>query len=337
MTQERVPVGPAVLAVGLALLVVPIVVTLALVPSGSSSGSSGSATPAPAASTPATTATANGKRPAIEPPPEHAYVDGEQSGRWAVGLALAPGRRVGLTVTVLGGDAKGVDGLRPRAEVSPQRGGAIHAGLVPCGHGCYRTTLPAGAVPRHVAVQLRASDTPVVFQLPAAWPPKSADALVRRATRVYTHLRTVSVYDTLGSGTGVTVVSTWRLEAPDRLSYAIRGNGAEAIVVGDTRWDRASPTSPWVRSPQTPLQQPATFWSPHPYDAYEVGPAPGAGKDAVAISFVDRGQFPIWFTVAVDRRSGRPLSMRMTTTSHFMHERYYDFDTPARVRPPSTG
>jgi hypothetical protein len=53
------------------------------------------------------------------------------------------------------------------------------------------------------------------------------------------------------------------------------------------------------------------------------------------VSFVDRTALPIWFTVWLDRETLRTMSVRLTTASHFMTQRYAGFNRKASIEPPS--
>jgi hypothetical protein len=157
--------------------------------------------------------------------------------------------------------------------------------------------------------------------------PRNAAATVARATHVWRSLRTLAFTDRLGSDATHVVFSTWRVQAPDRLAYVIRG-GYRAIIVGGKRWDRA-PHGEWIESTQSvPVRQPTPLWQSWT-DANVVGETPSSWR----ITFYDPGT-PAWFAVTVDKRTARTLELDMTTTAHFMHERYGPFDAPLRVEPP---
>ena len=73
--------------------------------------------------------------------------------------------------------------------------------------------------------------------LPAAWPPPDGAALLARAGAVWRSLRSLSFTESLASGTGHVARSTWRVQAPDRVAYQVKGGWA-GIVVGGKRWDK---------------------------------------------------------------------------------------------------
>lgn len=239
-----------------------------------------------------------------------------ENGPDALALGVVPkGGTVLAQVSVVGQQGAGVNGLRVSI-------GSVAA--TPCGSGCYRVTLP----------QLRAIDVHVggmrwLVTLPSPWPPRDASALVARAAHVWRSLRTLAFYDRLASDPVHAVVSEWQAVAPNRLAYEVKG-GYDAVIIGGRRWDRA-PHGRWVESPQSlPVTQPAPVWV-SAEDADVVGETPSTWR----ITFYDP-RTPAWFAITVDKRTTHTLDLRMTTTAHFMHEKYGPFDAPIAVRPPAS-
>lgn len=277
-------------------------------------GTPGPASTAPAALPAASPAPAAPAPPSFPAPPANAVVFSREDGADALALAVVPrGGNVLAQASVVGPQGTGVDGLSVSF-------GSVRA--IACGHGCYRATLP-----RPRAVDLRVAKTRWLVPLPSQWPPLDASAIVARAAHVWRSLRTLAFYDRLASDPRHAVVSNWRAVAPDRLSYRVTG-GYSAVIVGDRRWDRA-PGGRWIESAQTVrLRQPVPVWQ-SATDAHVVGRI-GA---TLRITFYDP-RTPAWFAITVDARTMRTLDLRMTTTSHFMHERYGSFDAPLSVSPP---
>ena len=279
-------------------------------------GTSGPVSAAPAA---LPVASAHAPAPPVAPrfpaPPANAVVFSREDGADALALAVVPrGANVLVQASVVGPQGTGVRGL------SVTLGARLASA---CGGGCYRATLPLSQ-----AIDVRVGTTHWLVRLPAPWPPRSASALVARATHVWRSLRTLVFYDRLASDSAHVVVSTWRAVAPDRLAYRIKGGDA-AVIVGGHRWDRA-PGGRWIESPQTVrLRQPVPVWQ-SATDAHIVG----ATATTWRITFFDP-RTPGWFAISVDKRTLRTLDLRMTTTAHFMHERYGPFDAPLSVAPPT--
>jgi methionine-rich copper-binding protein CopC len=244
--------------------------------------------------------------PARLPPPD-ALVLAREDGPWAVALALRAGE---ATVTVIGQDGNGVDGLDAAIGGRPAQA---------CGPGCYRA-----AVARPRTLTIRLEDSRLAFPIPATAPP--AQALAVRATRVFRALQSVAFTERLASGAGAVLTTRWTEEAPNRLAYRILG-GPEAVVIGARRWDRL-PGKPWRESEATPLPYPAPPWN-------RISNARLVARTArtATVAFLDRS-IPAWFEVTIDRRTARPLETRMTATAHFMRHTYGEFDSAPPVRPP---
>jgi len=204
-----------------------------------------------------------------------------------------------------------------------------------CGSGCFRFPLHVIAGrPASVDVEVARPGRAIVripLRLPARMP-ASADALFRRARRSMLGLRALGMDETLGAGLSKPVVSRWSFQAPDRMSYSIRG-GAKAVVIGTRRWDdfgsgwRRSasprlgvPTFPWVRARATRLLGSARLDGRRVQVVAALLPA--ASQEA-----------PIWFELYV-RPDGRVLRSRMLTTAHFMTDTYRAFGSVPTIQPP---
>ena len=263
-----------------------------------------------------------------KPPPAGAVVLAREAGRFALGLAVSPrtGGRLALTATVVGPDGRGADGL----DVSFMTAGTgVRART--CGSGCY-----TASVPRAAAVSVRVGGRTVRFPLPGRIPAPAAGALVHRATTIFRRLHSVAYVEALSSAPGTGIVTRWTLIAPDRLEYRIRG-GASGIVIGERRWDKASPRSHWVRSATQILRAPQPLWgSEPPSNAHLLATERPKGRLVDVVSFYQPA-IPAWFTIRLDRRTLRPLSLEMTAAAHFMHHDYLSFDRPLKIRPPEHG
>jgi hypothetical protein len=227
-----------------------------------------------------------------------------EAGDDAVALAA---QQHALRVTVIAQTGVGATGLDVR--IDGKR-------TTPCGAGCYERV---GPHPPRVVVAV--GSRRLRFFVPRRVP--AAAALVARATRAFRRLRSVSYVEHLASTPRSRIVSTFTLEAPDRLQYRIHG-GATAIVIGERRWDGCT------RSTTSRLTQPTPVWG--------VGPVTNAHvlrrtRSALLLSFLVPG-VPAWFEVSFDRGTLRPRELQMTATAHFMHHAYFGFDAPRRVFPP---
>jgi len=253
------------------------------------------------------------------PPPRGAVLFAAESGQRAVALAVQPGR---LTATVLGGDGDPASGLRLSF-----RAGSRVVRANPCGNGCYTARAPRAA---RVEV-LPGGSPPVVFSVPAATRP--AAGIVARAARVTRSLKSLVYVESLRSGPTGGIVTTWRMKAPNELQYTIRG-GAQAIVLGERRWDRDHTGEAWRRSEQLPpLTVPQPAWGSVATNAHLLSEGSVDGRPVWVVSFANPTT-PAWFTAWIDRRSYRTLQLRMTAAGHFMFHRYLAFNGPVRITPP---
>jgi hypothetical protein len=300
--------------VGAVLLVGgPILVALLL----SRSGTGPAAAPPPAAE--------NAPFPA---PPPGAVVFSRQLRSYALALGVVPQQNgVLLQASVIDGEGAGVSGLSAGFTVN----GTVSRAASPCGPGCYDATVGLRGQPRVVDVALRGGATGRwKVTLPTAWPPRDASALVVGAERAWRSLRSLAFSEDIASDPVHRVSSTWVVQAPDRLTYRIKG-GWSAVIIGARRWDRP-PGGRWQASPQTPIHQPVPSWATV-VDAHVLGPATVRGRPAWRVSFYD-STTRAWFTIALDRRNMRTLDIHMTATAHFMHDVYSGFDRPVSIRAP---
>ena len=272
---------------------------------------------------------------AIASPPPNAVVLGQEDGDLGVGLSARPAGqgRIELQTTILSPQGGGANGLNVRYRLSTQSGSSSATASL-CGSGCYLAVLPVAGRPGSVLVQIRGGARPssqVTFALPTSWPAPTADALLRKATRVFRGLHSLVIHERLASSPKDVVTTTYRLEAPDRLTYRIVG-GPSAVLIGRRRWDRV-PGSGWKLSAQTPISQPTPSWGPQPVDAHLLGSTRVAGHAAWLISFYDPETVG-FFTLAVDQKTLRTLTLSLTAAAHFMHHRYKEFNAPFAIKPP---
>ena len=252
-------------------------------------------------------------------PPRDAVVMAQEDGTLAVALAARPAASgIELIATIVGPDNQGKDGL----QVEFGKRNVTKTGK-PCGSGCYSAQLPVSG-PGEVSV--RVSGRTLEFKLPARWPP-DATALVRRATAVFNRLDSVRYREALASSPQTGISTLWTQVAPNRLEYSIRG-GADGIVIGRTRWDRATPSARWVKSAIQPITAPAPLWGSRNTNARLLSRT----KDSYVVSLLNRS-IPAWFTISLDRKL-LPRSLDMTAAAHFMHHDYLSFNRPLQIEPP---
>jgi hypothetical protein len=191
-------------------------------------------------------------------------------------------------------------------------------GTTSCGLGCYRGRTGGSIVTvAHGRKTLR-------FDLGQRTP---AAGLIARATARFRALKSVRYNETLTSGLGTTVRTTWTEVAPDRLTYSIAG-GAKAVIIGDKRWDLV-PGDQWRQSESVVLPMPTPTWGNTVTNARLLR----SGTDTIVLSFLEP-RSPAWFTVTFDSKTLRPRELDMIAASHFMHERYESFNAPLKIVPP---
>jgi copper transport protein len=253
--------------------------------------------------------------PALPPrPPRDALVLAGEDDDVAIALAASPrGSQIAARVTALGPEGKGVDGLAVTV---------AGAGTTSCGPGCYSATIALPQPPRRVLVRVGGRTLP--FTLPRQWPAPPAGSIVRRVDRAFRSLRTLVIHEHLAASARNAITTTYRVQAPNRLTYKIVG-GPEAVVIGGVRWDKL-PRGKWERSETEPLKEPQPFWGSDPVRNARLL-APGRA------SFYDP-RLPAWFELTFDPKSGRLLRLQMTATAHFMQHQYTGFNTPFRIVPP---
>ncbi len=261
-------------------------------------------------------------------PPRGTVVFAGQAQELAVGLSVRPGSPLGLTATVIGQTGFGVDGLDVALLA---RAGAVTRTVVarPCGHGCYAASI-ASTRPSGFGVIVRGDGNPRSLTFPVQrWPPPVGTAFLDRATKAFGELQSVVYREHLASDPTHAITTRWVLAAPGSVEYAIAGGGAQGIVIGRRRWDRASATAPWTQSISDRLTQPAPPWGPRARDVRVMRESPSE----VTLSWVDP-VIPAWYTATFTRATALPTTLHMTAPAHFMEHRYGPFDAPVTITPP---
>jgi hypothetical protein len=287
-------------------------------------------TTAPAATT---TTVAGGQiatptTPGFPAPPPGALVLAREAGTRALGLAIVPGKPDSLVrVSVLSGQGPGESGL----DVSLLAGGQTIL-LPACGAGCYQSQVPTSRLSGRVVVMLDAKRYPLT--LPSTLSLPDGGAMVARAGTVWRGLKTLVWHERLAASPTDALYTVYRAVAPDELQYTIGGHSS-ARIIGMNRWDRATPTSPWIHSVQDPpITQPQPFWAGMS-DAHVIASGRVDGRSAAEITFFDPVT-PAWFDAWIDKRNGYTLVLTMTAVAHFMHHVYGPFNAPFQLHPPRT-
>jgi hypothetical protein len=235
----------------------------------------------------------------------------DRSGRVLVGLAADPAERIQVAV-VRGEQAVPLSDLTFTVDgrlVTPS----------PCGHACWEFDVRQ---PRELVVN--APET-VRFELPAVLPrPARTFAAV---TRMMERLRTYRFDEILTSGAGSSTRSTWEVQAPDRMRFRTR-SGFRGVVVGQSRWDFRG--GRWERSAYPRLDLPSYMWD----GATGARVLPGPGGNSSIVAAFDREPVPAWFKLTIDDQN-HVVDAEMLAPSHFMRQRFYDFNVPLTIEPPA--
>lgn len=235
----------------------------------------------------------------------------KRSGRVLVGIAYKPG--VPVQVAVLRGEQ-----AVPASELSFEVNGR-EVEAQSCGYACFAL---APTQPRQIAVGV---PEPVQFNLPATVPP-TATALFARLTRAMERLRTYRFYETLTAGVGPGTSARFEIQAPNRMRFRTAA-GSRSVVVGTSRWDQRG--GRWQRTPFPGVELPSYMWD-------GAGHARHLGRSGPyqLLSVFDSEPVPAWFQLTIDGRN-RVLVAEMLAPSHFMRQRFYDFNAPLTIVPPA--
>lgn len=233
-----------------------------------------------------------------------------RNGRVLVGLAVDPARRIQVAAV------EGEDAV-PESELTFTVDGR-RVTPTSCGYACWELDVQRA---RELVVN---APERFRFELPVAPPPSGARAFAD-VTRTMNGLRTYRYEEDLTAGVGRGTTSTWEVQAPDRMRFRTAG-GARSVIVGKSRWDFRDGS--WQESPFPGLELPSYMWE-------------GAGNPRIlgragqrrVLSVFDREPIPAWFRLTVDG-ANRVVDAEMLAPSHFMRQRFRDFDEPVTITPP---
>jgi copper transport protein len=255
---------------------------------------------------------------------------GGRAGRVMVGLSMHPGRPGKNTVRAyLASPATAAS--RARIQVR----GQWHP-LSSCGGSCRTATVDLrGREPLALAVSGRGGGT-AAFDLPPL-PARDGAALASSAAAQMSRLRSYQVAEVLSG-----IRSAYSYARPHQmwLRTWYGGGVQQTLWVGSSVYVRTGPGGPWrLKSRGTLAPVPYYPWEPFEplVDARILGTGTVAGTPVTLVSvFGGHGSDPdgVWFTLYVDRKTGRVLRSQMWATNHFMDDRYYAFNRPAGIPSP---
>jgi putative copper export protein len=237
------------------------------------------------------------------------------------------GERVSGTLRLLDSDAKPVDApLRPV-------GGKADS----CGLGCWRISF-GGPVPR-IAVVVEEQGKEYRASVPANWQQREnseAKRLLERAQAAMRGLQSLREEERLTSGPGSFVRTRYRLRAPHRFAYET-SSGGRSIVIGKRQWT-ATAGEPWQAQQFGGLSAFRTKyffrWTVYARAARLLDVYEKQGRRIADVTLMDPAT-PVWFRLQIELSTGRVLKDRMITKAHFMDRRYFAFNEPFEIKPPS--
>jgi len=164
----------------------------------------------------------------------------------------------------------------------------------------------------------------------------AARALLARAEATMRGLKSVEEEETVTSGPGTRAVTTYRLQAPDRLAYTT-DLGVETREIGPRQYRRRR-GEPWTVAPLpggVPFTTRSFFrWTPYARSIALLNPSRGAGGRRLAeVAFADTAT-PVWVRLTIDLATARVLRERLVARARFVDHRFLRFNGPVRIEPP---
>ncbi len=261
---------------------------------------------------------------------------GSHAGSVLVGLTLSPGRpgRNELTIYV-----QSLDG--PQATAALPVRATVDGRPIPltqCADTCRKGTATLRGGERVTVDAGASAGDPAVFIVPSL-PAPSGEQVLNQMQATMGSLTSYRLDESLYSGLGTTIRTNYAFATPNSFeSRGINSGKTFGIVwIGDTRWLR-KPNGTWeVEQGASAPPVPSYIWDYFkPYrDVRVIGSETVEGVPTTEIAFAGGQQdLPVWFRLWVDTQ-GLVHREEMRAPGHFMDHRYYDFDTPITIFPPT--
>jgi hypothetical protein len=227
--------------------------------------------------------------------------------------------------------AKAGAGTKPTAVRATLSGASLGSG-VSCGPDCVRfdaDVMNGNATTLTVVAEQPGGNTSATLELPGTVP-ASGHALLARANATMKDLRSLRMDETLSDGVSAPLSASYELLAPDRMRVDT-SFGEKSVLIGDQRYDFLD--GQWIASsiPNDPV--PSYVWE-------RAGQPRIVGKDTVDGTpvtilsvYAASPDYPTWYRLYV-ADDGRVLRDDMLGESHFMQQRFYDFDVPLEIEVP---
>jgi len=259
---------------------------------------------------------------------------GSHAGSVLVGLTVEPAKPGVNELTIY---VQSLDG--PEATVSlPVRASVdgTDVALTRCADTCRRgmATLEGG---ERVVVSVGTADgAQATFRLPDL-PVAPGDQVLQRMLATMGGLTSYRLDESLTSGLGTTVRTTYAFTAPNSFESRVVENGStfSTVWIGDTRYTREGDGTWKVERVAPAVPVPTYIWdSFRPYkDVRILVRARVDGVQTTELAFAGGDQdLPVWFRLWVDA-DGYVHRAEMRAPGHFMDHRYYNYDAPIRIEP----
>lgn len=216
-----------------------------------------------------------------------------------------------------------------------------------CGPGCRTFAIPG--TPATLGVILNPDRQERIVTLPAWWQPSDssqARQILDRAQVTMRRLHSVSQSELVNSVPGVSALTRYRLQAPDRLAWTARAlrTGQRPrfedaqVVIGNRRWSRLSIASGWQHQSThgtLPFSMPTWFtWTTNAEMVRLLGTRRTREGRIATIALMDPG-VPAWWTLYISERNGHVLAARLITPGHSVTDHFSEFDSAPPILPPS--
>ena len=235
------------------------------------------------------------------------------------------------------GTLRVIDGKRRPAPVKASIDDATYQR--PCGRGCWRFSISAAAPFVQVTVEGAEADRRAV-RLRAMWDPsgdRRARRILARAQRSMRRLTTLRQVETVQSAAASQTRGRveFRFQAPDRMRYETAQTAS--VVIGRRAWVRSQAAPTWEALTPADAEfrvRDAFRWTVFASTARLLGVRSERNRRVADIALLDWG-YPLWYTITVDVEADRVLRQVIVTPENRIEDRYFAFDRPLTIGPPT--
>lgn len=254
----------------------------------------------------------------------------ERDDDMVIALTVAPPEPgpVKLAVQLVPSSDISTEGWRVGIEATVPGGRSAVAELRPCGPGCFiGSTVLSGRGTWRFGVQ--AEDARVTFEIPL--PARPGSDVMRRLRQSWEALRSVQIDEQFRGPRGFAIDTRYLFEAPDRSSRT-DSLGRSEITIGDRRYERPLTGAAWQTGANPFPTKPSFPWGSAIEEPRLLKDTTVDGRAAYMLAVFD--PFGIWYRIAVDKRTFRPLEDHMRAIGHFMDRAYSRFNEPMGIEAP---